>query len=54
MRIVNPLAVQPQVFFADLAYFSRSKPFLYNPIDEIYNKALKLRHIEAEFVIFAW
>lgn len=42
MRIVNPLAFQPQVFFAILPGEGRFKPFLYNPIGEIYNEQLKL------------
>lgn len=42
MRIVNPLALQPQVFFAILTGENQFKPFLYNPIGEIYNKQLQL------------
>ncbi len=42
MRIVNPLAVQPQVFFAVLPCQDQFKPFLYNPIGEIYNEELQL------------
>ncbi len=42
MRIVNPLAIQPQVFFAVLPRQDNFKPFLYNPIGEIYNEELQL------------
>jgi trehalose-6-phosphatase len=42
MRIVNPLAILPQVFFAILSGKNQFKPFLYNPIGEIYNEELQL------------
>jgi hypothetical protein len=51
MRIVNPLAFLPQAFFAVSRPFSIAKPFLYNPIGEIYNKQLKLTGLHVAGVL---
>jgi hypothetical protein len=52
MRIVNPLAIQPQVFFAVLPRQDHFKPFLYNPIGEIYNEELQLTSLhDARFEV---